>query len=188
MRKQGKKTEQFGKKLIKKFNSQFPIYFDHGDRSAISNVVACKAFYGKPEEAVHNVNRLSDVDILITDNSNNALIIIEIEERPVSPKKIIGDIFSLAMSNRIAIRKESQKYFSLGSNTKLFVVGILPEKGSRLKKVDEIIQKRILSFQRNQNEFCLSNIHLIFRGSIKIALDEAFKKINKTLTTASTGR
>lgn len=72
---------------------------------------------------MHNVNRLTDVGALIADSPGRALILIEIEERPSSPKKIVGDIFALAMSNHVAVGRGDQAYFTIGAHTRVIIAG-----------------------------------------------------------------
>ncbi len=181
MNQQGVATARFGKALTQKFGDRYVVYYDHGDPNESDNVAACKAFYGTPKEGVHNVNRLADVDVLIADASGRALVLIEIEERPSPPKKILGDIFALAMSNHVAVDSGDQAYFAIGAYTQITIAGVLPEKGSRRDKVETVIAARLTSFHRGKRELSLDNLCLVFRESLEDALDRAFSSVEAAL-------
>jgi hypothetical protein len=184
MNQQGVATARFGEDLVEEFADPYVVYYDHGDPDKSDNVAACKAFYGTPEEGVRNVNRLADIDALIADASGRALVLIEIEERPCSPKKILGDIFALAMSNHVAIGRGDQAYFTIGAHTHVIIAGVLPEKGASREKVDTVIEARLSSFHREEHELSLCNVRLVFRESLSVALKNAFSSMEAALPEA----
>jgi len=181
MNQQGVATARFGENLAKEFGSRYVVYYDHGDPRKSDSVAACKAFYGTPGEGVHNANRLADVDALIADSDGRALILIEIEERPSSPKKIVGDIFALAMSNHVAVGRGDQAHFAIGAHTQVIIVGLLPEKGAGREKVDTVIKARLSSFCREEYELSLHNVRLVFRELLEVALNDAFSSVEAAL-------
>jgi hypothetical protein len=185
MNHQGVATARFGENLTKEFGDRYVVTYDHGDPDESDNVAACKAFYGTPGEGVHNANRLADVDALIADSRGRALVIVEIEERPSSPKKIVGDIFALAMSNHVAVGRGDQEYFKIGPHTHVFVAGVLPDKGSRREKVEAVIADRLSSFHREKYELSLRNVRLVFRESIGTALEDTLSEVRSALTSTS---
>lgn len=172
--KQGISTGQFGEQLTRHIRSKsnlskYAIYYDHGDACRNDNVVACKGFIG---EDVNNLNRLADIDIILTEK-NKVKIIIEVEERDSSPKKIIGDIFSIAMCNNIAVKqKEKPNVFKITDKTILIVSGIVPTKGRRKEKIDNVISKNIRKFQRSEEGLNLKNTYLVFEEKIELVLDK----------------
>jgi len=177
MNQQGVATARFGEELVKGFENQYVVYYDHGDLDKSDHVAACKAFYATPGEGVHNVNRLGDVDVLIADCSGRALVLIEIEERPSPPKKSVGDIFALAMSNHVAVGRGDQAYFTLGAHTHVIIAGVLPEKGAGREKVDTVIKARLYSFPREEHELSLHNVRLVFRESLEAALEDTLSSV-----------
>ncbi len=181
MCRQGAAPARFGRALAQNFGDRYVVYYDHGDPEEHDNVAACKAFYGTPREGVRNVNRLADVDALIADARGRTLILIEIEERPSSPKKIVGDIFALAMSNHVAVGRGDQEYFTIGACTQVVVAGVLLDKGSSCEKMEAIIAARLSSFQRPEHELSLRNVRLVFRESLTAALREAFSLVEAAL-------
>ena len=181
MNQQGVATARFGEDLVKEFGDQYVVYYDHGDPDKSENVAACKAFYGTPGEGVHNVNRLADVDALVGDTDGRALVLIEIEERPSSPKKIVGDVFALAMSNHVAVGRGDQEYFTIGPHTHIVIAGLLPEKGASREKVETVITARLSSFHREKRELSLDKVCLVFRESLEDALDRALSSVEAAL-------
>jgi len=126
---------------------------------------------------VHNANRLADADALIADASGRALVLIEIEERPSPPKKIVADIYALAMSNHVAVGRGDQAYFTIGAHTHVIVAGVLPEKGAGREKVDTVIKARLSSFPREERELSLRNVRLVFRESLEAALEDTLSSV-----------
>ncbi|MGD2177860.1 MAG: hypothetical protein PVG71_08565 [Anaerolineae bacterium] len=185
MNQQGIATARFGEHLVKEFGHRYIVYYDHGDPGKSGSVAACKAFYGTPGEGVCNVNRLADVDALIADSNGRALVLIEIEERPSAPKKIVGDIFALAMSNHVAVGSGDQEYFTIGSDTQIVIAGVLSEKGALREKVETVITARLSSFHREKHELNLRNVRLVFRGSIEVALEDALSSVQAALASCS---
>jgi hypothetical protein len=184
MNQQGVATARFGEDLVKELEDRYVVYYDHGDPDKSDNVAACKAFYGSPGEGVHNVNRLADIDALIADGSGRALVLIEIEERSSSPKKILGDVFALAMSNHVAVGRGDQAYFTIGAHTHVIVAGVLPARGAGREKVDTVIEARLSSFHREAYELNLRNVRLVFRESLEAALEDALSSVEEALLEA----
>ena len=184
MNQQGVATARFGEDLVEEFGDPYVVYYDHGDPDKSDNVAACKAFYGTPGEGVHNVNRLADIDALIADASGRALVLIEIEERPSSPKKIVGDVFALAMSNHVAVGRGDQAYFTIAAHTQVIIAGVLLEEGASREKVDTVIKARLSSFQREAYELSLRNVRLVFRESLEAVLEDTLSSVEEALLEA----
>lgn len=172
----GNSTGIFGKEITEKYK-QHIIYYDHGVTSENVNVVACKGFYG---DEVKNANRLTDIDLIIADSDGVLKVLIEIEERYCSPKKIIGDIFSIAMCNKIAIRNGSPD-FKITNETILIIGGVVPTKGIRKNKIDNIISERIKIFKREDDGLDLNKVELYFEENIENTFAQIRLKLNKVL-------
>jgi hypothetical protein len=145
MAKQGAACRQFGCWLTQHLseNDKSKIwvkYYDHGDKTADCNVAAIKGFVGKE---VCNGNRLADADVVLVRNGF-ARLLIEIEERPCSPKKILGDVLAHLMCDQYAVVRVGQRgrqdYLKVGKKeTRLIIAGVLPSTGVRLEKVNSVI-------------------------------------------------
>ena len=170
---QGKYTAQFGMWLTdyvrgKSEYEDYLIYYDHGD-SRLPNVAAIKGFYG---ESVKNLNRLTDVDILVAKPDGKIVLLIEIEETAQSPQKYIGSVFSILMCNQFAVgSNKNQRYFTTNEVTELVVAGILPTK-SRIKKIDHIIIPRLQQFLAPMDSINPKNIRFVFNNKIREAIDK----------------
>jgi|APSaa5957512535_1039671.scaffolds.fasta_scaffold14499_5 hypothetical protein len=179
--KPGGETGAFGEEITKKYGRENIIYYDHGDKNKNKNVFACKGFYGT---SVGNVNRLADIDLFIADSDGNVKVLIEIEERESSPKKIIGDIFSIAMCNQVgvAINKKNSTNFQITKETYLIIGGVIPTQGNRKDKIENIIKERIKIF-KHDDEDCLdlNKVELYFDGKIESALARIRLKLNDLL-------
>jgi len=164
---QGRYTAQFGKWLTgfietKPEYENYLVYYDHGD-SRLPNVVAIKGFYGK---SVKNLNRLTDVDVLVAKPDGKIVLLIEIEETYHSPQKYIGSVFSILMCNQFAVgSNKNQRYFTTNEVTKLIVAGILPT-NRRLKKIHHIIAPRLQQFSTPIESIDPKNVHFLFSSNI----------------------
>lgn len=179
--KPGGETGAFGEEITKKYGQENIIYYDHGDKNKNKNVFACKGFYGT---SVGNDNRLADIDLFIADSDGNAKVLIEIEERASSPKKIIGNIFSIAMCNQvgIAINKKKSTNFQITKETYLVIGGVIPTKGNRKYKIENIIKERIKIFKRDDvNGLDLNKVELYFDEKIESVLARIRLKLDDVL-------
>ena len=161
MPKQGIATGIFGKQLYdycKKADLPFDVYYDHGDKNVDPNVAATKGFFGK---TVSNLNRLADVDVIVGLN-DKAVLLIEIEERPISPKKILGDAFAIMMCNKFAVKVGgSQITYDVDEDTKLMLACSFQPKGHRLEKTQNLID-RLQIFEEFNGGIVGKNICLIY--------------------------
>jgi hypothetical protein len=176
--KQGENTGNFGEEITRKYKNKYKIFFDHGNKNTNDNVVRCKGFYGKE---VKNNNRLTNIDLIIADSNGVIRVLIEIEERYCSPKKIIGDIFSIAMCNKIAIKKELQEYFQITKETILIIGGIVPTTGVRKIKIDNIINERIKIFEQKNDGLDLKKVELCFEENIENVFEQIKQRLNDAL-------
>ena len=164
--------------MVRSRSDKLLVYFDHGDRDKYDNVFACKGFYG---ETVRNVNRLADIDLVVADRQRGALILVEIEERQSSPKKIIGDVFAIAMCNHVGVGAGDQESFAITDMTKLLVGGVIPTNGVRKQKIDGTIAHRLKNFQRTDVGLDLVNVALFFSSDISHVLSDIRKFIEQSL-------
>ncbi len=176
MPKQGLDTGRFGKQLYdycKKADLPFDVYYDHGDKNVDPNVAATKGFFGK---TVSNLNRLADVDVIVGSN-DKAILVIEIEERPTSPKKILGDAFAIMMCNKFAVKVgDSQKTYDVDEDTKLMLACYFQPKGYRLEKTQNLID-RLRKFEEFKGGIVGKNICLISENDIQKLMEKLRIKV-----------
>jgi hypothetical protein len=170
--KQGRETGVFGRWLTDYFarstaHRGYQVFYDHGDRKD-ANVVAIKGFYGAK---VSNLNRLADVDVMVISPDQSVRLLIEIEERHCSPKKMLGDIMAISMCNRFAIWQQSiQRYFEVNPSTTLVIAGVLPPQGNRQEKVNSAILPRVRQIQGVEDGLNPANVSMVFQSSIACAI------------------
>jgi hypothetical protein len=166
---QGVETRRFGEWLTERVgDANLKVYYDHGDKTSHSNVAAIKAFAG---DAVANANRLADLDILVA-KGRAARLLVEIEERPLSPKKVLGDVMAVMLSDRVAVLVDrSQWYFDIASSTRLVIAGAVPDAGDRVSKIREIIAPRLKAISGSPSGLNPKNVELLFSGSLAATLD-----------------
>ncbi|MDQ4077463.1 MAG: hypothetical protein M3220_14600, partial [Chloroflexota bacterium] len=141
----GEETGRFGEWLgdlltSKQREEQTIFYYDHGNQEADPHVAAIKGFVG---QTVSNRNRLADIDVMLASPAGKVQLLIEIEERPMSPKKLLGDLLALLLCNQVAVHKH---YFRITPHTHLVIAGYFPAGGQGRAKVEEVIQPRLEHF------------------------------------------
>lgn len=170
---QGLETGEFGRRLATRMlasneHQGWSIYYDHGNPTVGTNVAATKGFFGT---TVKNLNRLADIDVLVASPDGVAQLLIEIEERACSPKKILGDILAVLLCNQFAVRVQGhQQKFVIAPSTKLIVAGVLPDRGHRLIKVEKIIQPRIHQLQTLPDTIWPRNVELKISSTFRQTL------------------
>lgn len=180
-RRAGKKTGQFGRWLTDSLvdNPKYRVYYDHGDPRKFDNVAVIKSFIG---EEVTNSNRLADVDVMVYNPDHEILLLIEIEESPLSPKTLFGDIFTNLFSTRFAVRDGGeQKYFSVTPQTRLIIAGFIPRINEENKDKIEEIQARLREFSFPENTILLENVDLVIDDNLETCIQNLKDKVNEIL-------
>ena len=140
------------------------VYYDHGDPKGSPNVAAIKGIYG---ESVSLISQLAQVDVLVAQPDREIRVVVEIEERFSSPKKIVGDVFTLLMCNRFSVRLSGQhEYFRITPRTKLVIAGTMKVKGSKREQLERVILPRIRQFTMPEDAIDPRKVSFILkRGS-----------------------
>jgi len=167
----GEYTGDFGLWLARylKGSSQFSVYHDHGKRQEDPTVAAIKGFWG---HEVSNRNRLTDIDVMVVNKaSNEVVLLIEIEESQMPPKKLLGDIFAAIMCNHFAVRIENKnRNFALSSRTRLIVAGVDPNSTEDQNIAESAIKERFGGVAFPDNAIPIENIKVITKGDISKTL------------------
>ena len=178
--KHGKMTEQFGLWLKKHLetNKKYSVFYDHGSPLEDPSVVVIKGFYG---DKVTNRNRLADVDVMVANTDQEVVLLIEIEESEMSPKKLLGDIFSTVMCNKFAVRPENEnEYFGVSPKTVLIIAGVVPNQGDQeeeLDKIRNIIMPRLQKFSTPKGSLQIDNIKIVTDKDILKTLEKLEKEV-----------
>ncbi len=126
----GINTRAIGQELKLKFDAdklkyeQFKIYYDHGDSRKVE-VCQPTAYMGR---RYGSDATLSAVDIVIT-KGKEVVIAIEIEESTTRPKTVLGDIFGIALADKLRI---NNKPYSL--NDVIIIVAIASDGKGKLEE------------------------------------------------------
>jgi len=138
--KNGEYTAEFGEELTEELESyrNFQVYYDHGDSSK-PNVGQITPYFRDKE--YNDSTTLSNVDILITrktDDVEKPIIIIEIEEVPSPPKKILSDIFNLLFAGSVHFRLNNRKFEDFPLDRTYLIVGTVVESDNASHKIGNI--------------------------------------------------
>jgi hypothetical protein len=182
--KDGKKTGEFGLWLTRniRMNSQYCVYYDHGNKQEDPMVVtvAIKGFFG---EKITNTNRLADVDVMVVNNDNEVILLIEIEESKISPKKLLGDIFTAVMCNRFAVRIEKEnKYFDVSSKTRLIIAGVVPNQENEQNKIRDTIIPRLQKLHILNDALQIDKIKIVTGKDISETLEKLKNEVKSVFT------
>ena len=178
----GEKTGQFGLWLTKylreeKAEKDYLEYYDHGDPALHDNVKVIKGFIG---EQVKNANRLTDIDVLVANQDKEILLLIEIEESPISPKTLLGDIFASLISTNFSVLEDEQVSFTVNSRSRLIIAGFHPNP-ERRNNYHNDIRRRIGEFSVPEDSMHLENIEFIIESDLGSCLAELRRRIKGIL-------
>ncbi len=169
---QGRDTDRFGRWLTDYVAASpalagYRVYYDHGD-STLENVAAIKGFYG---DSIANLNRLADVDVMVVSPTRDVVLLVEIEERGSSPKKIFGDAVTILMCNQFAVgRGQAQENFAVADDTRLIISGVMPDHGSRVDKIEQVAAPRFREFSGLAGGISPGNVDFAFASSIDVVV------------------
>jgi hypothetical protein len=129
-------TREMGYRLYKKYeNTPHMVFCAHGkDKEKEPYYCHPTPFFGKYSRAT----TLSFVDIIVINRNNNQIeLIAEIEENAAEPKKVIGDIVNIILSEKVRIREKDYKYGDM-----VFILGVKSNpKGSTKEKTKLLCKK-----------------------------------------------
>lgn len=182
----GKMTGEFGAWLTNfirgnDFGQSLDVYFDHGDKESFPNVVEIKGIYGN---TVHRRNHLADIDVIVVNDKDEAILLIEIEESKsaTSPKKLLGIIFAILCCNHAGVGvKNRQKIFKISPKTRLVVATHLRKRSGLPKKIDEVILPRLHQFMIPQDAIPIENISFVVEKTLMELLDNLKSKTKELL-------
>lgn len=181
MSKQGIETGRFGKWLYEYCErEQLPVqvYYDHGDKEKDPHVGATQGFYG---EKPSNLTNLVEVDIIIGSDNDEVLLLIEIEEHSVSPKKILGEALAIMMCNGFAVKVEgTHKIFYPSKNTDLYIACWFNPRGKGKEKISNLNQ-RFKEIEGFKDGILNEKIMFIMEDDPDIMIKELKKKVISSL-------
>jgi len=167
-------TREMGYRLYKKYeNTVHSVYCAHGkDKSN-------EPYYCHPTPFFDEYSRattLSFVDIAIVNRNTNLIeLIAEIEESAAEPKKVIGDIMNIILSEQVRIKGTDYRYgdiaFILGGQTN--------PKGSAKEKTNQICQKLLQINEKIGNKTV--NLIPVFDNDLRVLIAKVESEIDRKL-------
>jgi hypothetical protein len=176
--KHGRYTAAFGKKLGQRLQkTDYTVWYDHGDPKTDPHVLKTSGYYGVE---LSNESKLAEIDIMITEG-DRIRCLVEIEENPVSPKKILGDAFTICMCNGFAINKGGKrKQYLFDDETELLIACWFNPKGKGVSKL-QLLEERFRGFKGLRDGLSVEKVHFIHAGDVEGLLNELEQKIDKLL-------
>ena len=174
VKKAGEKTCEFGlwltKYILENYTNQgYQVYYDHGDSKLHNNVASIKGFLG---DTVTSKNKLADLDVMVANQDHEILMLIEIEESPLSPKTLFGDIFASLFSTQFAVRVDGeQTYFSITNRTRLLVAGYVPQKTRKKSNLMIEIRSRLADFSAPEDSILMDQVDIVIEEDLNRCLD-----------------
>ena len=156
-RTQGKNTKAIAVELLTKLEAEpkryedFKVYYDHGD-STRSEVCAPTTYTG--ERYGRNAT-LSQVDIVVT-KGRNVILGIEIEESTGNPKTVLGDVFGIALADKMRIQ---DNVYSVENITVIIAVTDDGE-GSRSVKCERL-ERHLTKYVKENPSISLKKVRII---------------------------
>jgi hypothetical protein len=169
-RRPGSATGEFGRSVAamlqeRGVEQQYHLFYDHGDPSTDPCVAAAKGVAGT---SLSQQTRLADIDLVLATPEGKVVLLIEIEERPLSPKKLLGDLFTLLLCDRVAVRREGVNHFyEITPETRLVIAGITPDKGSQRAKYEEVILPRAQQVSGLPSGIPMSQVTLVLGETLE---------------------
>lgn len=129
----GKYTVELGRRLRERIESagreDLQVFFDHGKDGESQRVVP---YFGNYDLST----TLAFVDLAIVNkDTKSTLVLCEVEEEGVNPKKVIGDCMNIFVSDRICVGRQpysiNNAHFLLGTK-----VGIKGKGGDKVKNLE----------------------------------------------------
>jgi len=169
-------TGELGYQLYKRYmDTVHMVYYDHpgNDRNDEPNCSHPTPFFNE----CSNATKLSYVDIAVVNRKRNSIeLIAEIEESGAEPKKIIGDVVNVILSDQMRIKRKNYNY---GDFPLILGVNANP-KGKSEEKTKRICQKLIRINEKIGNK----KIELIpiFDNDLGALIKKIETKINRKLS------
>jgi len=169
----GAHTGELGKRLYKKYKSTaHDVYYDHSNGNE-PNLCRPTPFFGE----YSNASTLSRVDIAVVNKKTDSVeLIAEIEESGAEPKKVIGDVVNIILSEQVRIKDKDYGYGDI-----TFILGIKANpNGEREKKIRRICEKLMENNEKKGNKIYIIPV---FGSDIKALTRKVKREIERRLAT-----
>lgn len=167
-------TGDLGYRLYKKYkNTAHDVYYAHsGNEGDEPNLCHPTPFFGEHSKA----STLSWVDIAVVNkNTVKIELIAEIEESGAEPKKVIGDVVNIILSEQVRIKDNDYEY----GDTTLILGAKENPSGDREKKTRRIC-KKLMEINENTGNKKMEIIP-IFDGDVEALAQKVENEIERRL-------
>ena len=99
------------------------------------------------------------------------MLVIEIEEGAISPKKLLGDLMAILMCNRFAVATDiGHRTFTITPDTQFILAGVVSPRRNKPRKIEEVIAPRLDEIGRLSGGIDPANVSLVFESNIQKAI------------------
>ena len=103
--------------------------------------------------------------------AEETLLVIEIEEGAVSPKKLLGDLMAILMCNEFAVKTDiGHQRFTITHDTQFILAEVVLPRASKARQIDEVIAPRLEEIVRLSGGIDPQNVSLVFESNIQKAI------------------
>lgn len=173
----GAYTGELGYQLYKKYiDTNYMVYYDHPrkDQNDEPNCSHPIPFF----DECSNATKLSYVDIAVVNKERDSIeLIVEIEESGAEPKKVIGDVVNIVLSDQMRIKGKDYNY---GKLTFILGVNVNPRGGSEEKT--RMIYKKLIRINEKVGNKKIELIP-VFDNDLGALIKKIESKINQKLST-----
>lgn len=175
----GKETSTFGQNLlstIKKSGLPLHVFYDHGDADK-SNVGKIYSHTGSHPSRSTN---LAEVDVMVANDQDEVELLIEIEEiASLGPKKILGVLMAILLSESISFNK---KKYKITPNTVLICSGRSNSRGYNTKKILNVIKPRVKQLCESSEAIVISEIIYVLEETLGEVVAETERRTQAILS------
>jgi len=178
MTKAGPKTRELGEWLHEHcytHDLDFNVYYDHGDKNEGKHVAASEIFYG---QKVSHSTHLADVDIAVGTKDGIAKLMIEVEEHPPNPKKILGTFLTNMIGH--GFHAAGRNYY-VDENTSLILSFWFTNKGHGREKAEYLFNK-VKEKGAFPEGILVKNIHLILESDLSRLIETTKEAVLEQLS------
>lgn len=175
----GEHTGKLGKKLADQLNSKskYRVYYAHGNKKLDDGSVCNPTPFF---DEYSNKSKLSFVDIVIVENDKVKLLC-EIEESSAAPKKVIGDIVNILVSDKVRIQGNDYEY-----NSPKLILGLKVTEGGASNQKAHSLKQKLENIIKEPYWNLLNEIAIICDGNLDNLINTIEEKINELVNTQNT--
>ena len=167
-------TGEIGYKLYKKYVNGFHmIYYDHGkNKKNEPNYCHPTPFF----DDCSRTSTLSYVDVAVVNRKTNLIeLIAEIEESGAEPKKIIGDIVNIILSEQIRIKGKDYEYGDI-----VFILGIKANPMGGAEEKTKMVCQKLTQINEKIGDKKIELI-AVFDNDLKTLIKKVEREIDRKL-------